>query len=380
MIVAPQLRGEPLSTPPLWLGKVLFVLGIAAALMTSFYMFRTYFLTFWGDFKGWRIDPLHREKHGHGHHHHDHFEPGEGREHLVGREPHESPWQMTLPLVVLATFAVFGGFLNATLLGHTLHSEKLTVLGHWLEPVFKTSEAFVKTPPFETGHAWLMAVPGIAVALGGIGLAYWIYVLSGGEPAKKLSESVGPLYQLVLDKWRVDEAYEATVLGAVDELAETAVVFDKWVVDGILARLSSGVVQVLGFLLRLTQTGRIQAYGLGMMIGVVGLVGWFYLPHASVVSTDTDTGAKLTAAPGVGYKYRWDTDGDGKPDSKDFGDVMVQDVKVDPGKTVNVTLEVENAFKRTTKRVIPVTRAKNEDSVKIDLGKLIKQAPGRGDE
>jgi NADH-quinone oxidoreductase subunit L len=381
-IVAPQVRGEPLSVPPEWFGKMLFVLGIVGALMTSFYMFRTYFLTFWGDFKGWRIDPLHKAHGHHGHHDHAHFEPGEGREHLVGKEPHESPWQMTVPLMVLATFALFGGFLNASLLGHTVHSEKLTMLGHWLAPVFHHAEAAVKSPPFEVGHAWMMAVPGITVALLGIGLAYWIYELQGGEPAKKLAEAVGPLYPLVLDKWRVDEAYDATVIGAVDELAQTAVVFDKWVVDGILARLSSGLVQLFGFLLRLTQTGRVQVYGMAMAIGTVGMIGWFYLPHASVVVADSETGAKLTAAPGIGYKYRWDADGDGKPDSKDFGDVTVQDIKVDPGKTVNVTLEVENAFKRTTKRVIPVTRAKNEDMVKIDLGKLIKQAPspGAGDE
>src|SRR6185369_7778118 len=122
---------------PKWGGTLLYALGFAGAIMTAFYMTRLFIGTFFGDFKGWKIvkkwkEPAH--EHGHdAHHHHDAGEP------LEGPVPHESPWQMWVPLAVLAFGAAFGGFLNAGAL--ELFHIDLMPLDHFLEPVFEKAAA-----------------------------------------------------------------------------------------------------------------------------------------------------------------------------------------------------------------------------------------------
>ncbi|MCS6899728.1 MAG: NADH-quinone oxidoreductase subunit L [Myxococcales bacterium] len=346
--------------PPIWLGKVLFVLGILAATMTAFYMFRTYFLTFWGDFRGWRIVPgwkdPHVGHHGHNDHHHEEFEPGEGRKHLEGPVPHESPWPMTVPLGILAFLAITAGYLNAKIIGESLHIHALTWLDHWLEPVFRQANAMVKTPDFNAVHAWTLAIPGMLAAAAGIGFAYFNYLVKGGELTEKMANTAPRLHELVLDKWRIDELYEATVIGAVDELATIMVLVDKWGVDGLLAKLSALVVAAVGYALRLLQTGRVQVYAAAMVVGTLGVVSFLYLPHPETITREAGNVYKVKALGGVGYTFRWDADGDGKPDSEDFGAVDEIEVRVDPGKTKTVVLEVKNAFGRKARREIAVTR------------------------
>src|SRR6185369_2515649 len=98
----------------------------------------------------------------------------------------------------------------------------------------------------------------------GVGGAYWVYVTQKGAPARALAEGSPGLYALVRDKWRIDELYEETFIGAVDSLAEMAVVFDKWVVDGLIARVTAFVISLSGTILRAAQTGRVQAYAFTM--------------------------------------------------------------------------------------------------------------------
>ncbi|HEU4408287.1 MAG TPA: NADH-quinone oxidoreductase subunit L [Polyangiaceae bacterium] len=373
-------RIGPLWTPPDWLGPLLYFVGIAGATMTAFYMFRTYFLTFWGDFKGWKVtpgwkEPGHDEHHGHddhGHDHHEAFAPGTGRDHLEGPEPHESPSPMTIPLVILAAFAVGAGFLNATILGETLHAPELMTMEHWLAPVFAPSKGDVVVPAFDASHAWMLAIPGLIAAAVGIGFAYFAYVVKGGEPTRNIAARAPKLHQLMLDKWRVDELYDATVIGAVDELANTAVVADKWVVDGVLAKASAAFVGLFGAGLRLFQTGKVQTYAAAMVVGTLALTVFFYLPHPDAsITSDPATGTfRVQAGPGLGYRYRWDadgdgkldefdSDGDGKPDDK-FGPRDAIEVKLEPNQSKQVTLAVENAFGRHDTRTITVARPAQE--------------------
>ena len=95
----------------------------------------------------------------------------------------------------------------------------------------------------------------------------------------------------------------------VDALADIFLMADKWIVDGVLARLSAGVVSLTGSLLRAVQTGRVQAYSAAMVIGMAG-VGWFLVrPHADISIDDKafNTSGQLTlsAPAGVGYHYKW---------------------------------------------------------------------------
>jgi NADH-quinone oxidoreductase subunit L len=354
-------RGVGVWEQPTWIGPALYVVGVIAATMTAFYMCRALFLTFFGEFKGWEIGEAAHAHHGeHGHHDHAHDDHGHGH-HGPAPAPHESPWQMTLPLVILAVGALFGGWLNAA----PFHFEPL---GEWLEPVFDHAvKAAVEARGGEE-HAhhlmWPLAAGGVAAFAIGSSIAYWMYLAQKGEPAKKLAESNKGLHQLLLDKWRVDELYGATVLGVTEATAETCAAVDQGIVDGLLARATSGAVAAGGFVLRSLHTGLFHAYGAAMVLGMVG-VGWFFVaPHADVSVNEKSGTYTVQAAPGLGYAYRWDADGDGKFDTERFGEQRSVALSVEPGKTKQVRLEVKNAFGLTGSATVTVgTEAKKGATV-----------------
>jgi NADH-quinone oxidoreductase subunit L len=391
---------------PAWTGALLFAIGVTTAVMTAFYMFRVYFLTFHGEFKGWKIVPgwqgahddhsahghddhahaAHdhgqsgHESHGHEHHaseqgdaDHDHAAHGQGahghaaHSHapagpLEGPAPHESPWPMTLPLVILATLAAFGGFLNA----HPLH---IVPLEHWLEPVFASAVDPARLHTKDPDDALMipLLIPGVLAFLVGSGLAYVVYLQRGGAPERSLAARFPGAYQLVFEKWRVDELYDELVVGSLEALAEASVWIDRWVVDGILARLTALLVTVWGHLLRLLQTGHAQAYAAVMVLGLFGL-GWFVTvpqPQAAI-SGDAATGQyAVQAAPGLGYSYRWDADGDGNFDTDQFGAFGQVTLTLEEGASRDVQLQVKNAFGRVRSGTFSVSRPKHEGSVPL---------------
>ena len=343
-----SLGGLEMWTWPSWLGPVIYWVGMAAATMTAFYMFRAYFMTFHGPFRGWRVVKGWKGG-GHGHDH-DHHEEGP----LEGPAPRESPPAMTVPLVILAAFAVFAGFLDAA----SLHQKALEPLGELLAPVFaKASAAIAEWPGVEKLELAMMA-PGLLAFAAGGGVAWVVYAQRNGGPERGFARSFPRLYQLMIDKWRIDELYDATVVGMVDALADIFTMADKWIIDGILAKVSAALVGLLGTVLRAFQTGRVQAYSASMVIGLAGL-GWFLVqPHAAV-SVDAKacrvTGqVTLSAAPGLGYHYHWEVQGGGadaaaKSDARDFT------VSLKRGESKDVVLEVVSAFKTTAREVIPLT-------------------------
>jgi NADH-quinone oxidoreductase subunit L len=382
---------------PSWLGPAIYVAGIVGATMTAFYMFRAYFMTFHGEFKGWTIvkgwvdpspaghphghghddhDDAHADDHAHGdahakvahgdahgddahgddaHDDHQDHEVGVGK--IEGPVPHESPIAMTLPLVVLAAFAVFGGLLGAT----PLHIEPLV---HFLEPVFTRADALVNPRPGIEPHGslmWLMMLPGVAAAAVGIGAAYKIYFVDHGAGEASFKKAYPGLYQLLFDRWRIDELYDATVVGMLDALADIFTMADKWIIDGIIARLSAVVVGAAGSLLRLFHSGRVQVYAASMAIGVAGMGFYLARPHAAVQVNDEllkQTGeVVLNAAPGLGYSYSWS--GLTKADATDapkFEAKREQRVVVAANETREVQVRVRNAFGMEAQTTITLSR------------------------
>ena len=342
----------PMWLWPSWLGPAIYWVGIAAATMTAFYMFRAYFMTFHGEFRGWKIVKGWKDA-GHAHDHHDDHHEAEGP--MEGPTPHESPWAMTTPLVVLAAFAAFAGFLNAEFI-------HVAPLGHMLDPVFEKAHHAIaaRTPEIEKMELTMMA-PGFLAFLVGSGLAYVVYLQGGGAWEKSFAKSYPRFYKLIYDKWRIDELYDATVIGMVDALADIFVMADKWIIDGVLARVSAALVGAAGTVLRAFQTGRVQAYSASMVIGLAG-VGWFFArPHAVA---DVDEKAlrasdqvTISAAPGLGYAYKWAVSGSSeKP--QDFSAKREITVTLKPGESKEVVLEVQNAWKSVAREVIPLTRPK----------------------
>ena len=204
---------------PSWAGWALWTIGIVTATMTAFYMCRLVFLTFFGDFKGWTIGrPSKLAKHGveidddhddddhdDDHHHHDDLSQ-------PGAPPHESPRPMTIPLIILATLAVFAGMLNPTAIKVFAEKFNFLPLDHWLEPVFAEAQAGIAPLDHDVAHhRELINSAGAFLAFAiGSSAAYWVYVVQKGKPARELMLKVPALYRLVLDKWRVDELYDKT--------------------------------------------------------------------------------------------------------------------------------------------------------------------------
>jgi NADH-quinone oxidoreductase subunit L len=354
MADTPMLRHFKLYQPPEWIGPVLYWVAVAAAAMTAFYMCRLYFLTFWGDFRGWTVGRpslLAKQELGHDEHHEEDLSQ-------PGYPPHESPWVMTVPLIILATFSLFAGILDPG-----FHILKEKPLDHWLEPVFKSAtEGAVlfthgNSAEWAESMEWTLAIPGFLAFLGGTGLAYWMYIKEKGKPAEKLAEAYPGFYHLLLDKWRVDEFYDATVVAMVDSLADTSAAVDRGVVDGLISRFTAALVAFSGTVLRALQNGVVHVYAAMMVVGLAAMTWFVAVPHANATVVDAgNDDFVVTAAPGVGYVYRWDADGDGQPDHPDFGQDATVKVHVEPGKSQTVNLDVRNAFGLVQRKTINVAR------------------------
>jgi NADH-quinone oxidoreductase subunit L len=191
-----------------------------------------------------------------------------------------------------------------------------------------------------------------------------MYIQRKGVPAKELSENFPALHRLLVDKWRVDELYDELVVGSLEALAEASVWIDRWVVDGVIARVTSLLVSVWGHLLRLFHTGHVQVYA-AAMVGGLFVMGWFFaVPQTrAVVTGDASSGRySVRAAPGLGYEYKWDADGDGEYDTEEFGSEMHQSVQLEPGASREVKLQVRNVFGRVRAKVFTVQRPRRDGS------------------
>jgi NADH-quinone oxidoreductase subunit L len=366
-----QLGGQTihLMSWPTWGPTALFGMGVAGAVMTAFYMTRLVIGIFFGNFKGWTIvatSASASHEHGHGTHDeadhdadhdaaHAHHGPVAGLE-LEGQAPHESPWQMTLPLVVLGALALVAGFLNAPLF-------HITPLEHLLSPLFESLEGVTTRPDSSVLEHQLLFF-GIGAFAIGVGAAYWVYVSQRGKPAETFTMRYSGLHRLVLDKWRIDELYQETFIGAVEILADLSVWIDKWVVDGIIARASAFVISAAGAILRLLQTGRVQDYATFIVVGL-GATGWYLAtPHAdTAVFGDAQSGKYVVSAtPGLGYAYRWDENGDGQWDAKEFGQQRSVELSLNRAERRQVKLQVLNAFGRVAEASVFVERPSEDKS------------------
>jgi NADH-quinone oxidoreductase subunit L len=221
------------------MSPVLWALGVLTAGLTSFYMFRLLFLTFFG-----------KERYDE---HHVHV--------------HESPRNMTVPLVVLAILSVCGGWMAApALLGGVNHFEQ------FLAPVMATGAAPAAMAESSGGGAAilqsLLGAPVIAGLLGFL-LAWWLYVRSPETP-KKLAASLSAAYKLLAGKYFVDELYGAVMVRPLVWISNTLLwrVVDEGAIDGAvngIARLSSES----GDRLRRANTGNVRSYATWIVVGVV---------------------------------------------------------------------------------------------------------------
>lgn len=222
---------DEILTAALMKSPVLYVLGVMASIMTAFYMFRLYFLTFAGNFRG-----THEQEH-----------------HL-----HESPFAMTFPLIVLAILSIVGGWVGIP----ALFAENAHLLSAYLSPVLAGKEVAAHHLPHSLELS-LMAVL-LSLIIVAILLASKVY----GKQFKSENTTEG-VSGFLANKWYVDELYEAVVVKPLDRLAAFfGSVVDNKIIDGFVNGVGK-VVQFSGRQMRLLQSGQVGSYILIMMVSII---------------------------------------------------------------------------------------------------------------
>jgi len=218
-----------------------YFVGVGGALLTAFYMFRLYTLTFLGQFRG-----THEQEH-----------------HL-----HESPWQMTFPLITLAVLSVAGGWIGIPeVFAANAHS-----LEHFLAPIFAESAKLAEQHHLEASQEYLM--------MGASTAAIIIVILFAVNRYKKYqastSEESAGMGKVLENKWYIDELYDAVVVNPLHVLAGFFKnIIEKTGIDGLV----NGVGKLVGYgsrQLRLVQSGQVGNYILIMVLAmVVFFLVWF---------------------------------------------------------------------------------------------------------
>ncbi len=241
----------------------LWLIGLIAAAMTSFYMFRLWFMTFFGEYRGAQAEDAH-----HGHDSHD--------AHGAHGTPHESPMVMIIPLMILALLSFVGGWVGVpAALGGSDHFD------HFLDPVFTTyapapsaAEAGPASHEDERGTeiAFMLISVG-AAALGFLG-AWYLYYKRTDLPAK-MAASAGGLYTFVLDKYKVDEFYGAAIIQPII-LASTNILWkgiDATLIDGAVNESAVGA-QDISDGVRQMQSGNIRSYAGWVAFGAAVVIAF----------------------------------------------------------------------------------------------------------
>jgi NADH-quinone oxidoreductase subunit L len=216
-----------------------YVVGVITAGLTSFYMFRMMYLTFWGKFRG-----THEQEH----------------------HVHESPANMTIPLIILAILSAIAGMIGvpAVMGGH--HE-----LGAYLAPVFEQSTKILGEHELSHSTEWILMGTSVLIALLALGYAYSKYV-SGNHVPVSDEEERPTLANLSYHKFYIDELYDKIIRKPLDAIS---VFFYKVVeqlgIDGFVNGLGKGALDTSKGL-RLLQTGNVGFYIFMMVVGIIAIL------------------------------------------------------------------------------------------------------------
>ncbi len=226
-------------------GKLVWFVGLVTAGLTAFYMFRLWYLTFFGES---RAQEAAHDDHGHGHAH----------------GVHESPWIMLGPLVILAILSVIGGWVGVpeALGGHA-------EITHFLAPATQPAGEAA-----EGSHSMELLLMGLSVAFVAIGwfFAHFMYFMKPEVP-KQLAAKLHGLYELLLNKYWVDELYGAVIVTPILFLSRYVLkgLFDTGVITG--GGLALGyTTQGVGSLVQRVQSGNIRSYAGWLALGAAAML------------------------------------------------------------------------------------------------------------
>jgi NADH-quinone oxidoreductase subunit L len=227
-------------------GFLFWLIGVLTAVLTAFYMFRLYFLTFEG-----------QERFGHDKH------------------PHESPKVMTYPLIILAVLSVIGGFIG---IPEVFSGEHGNQFHNWLSPIFVDAERKLLKFGFHTHlEEIILMVLSVILALGSILFARYVY-LKSPQIADNLSDKFSGVYKILWNKYYVDELYEKLFVNPVVNLSRN--VFWKFtdgkIIDGLIHSIAK-LIDLFASIFRKFQTGLAQFYALIMVFGIAITLLWIIL-------------------------------------------------------------------------------------------------------
>jgi len=323
---------------PAWFPMLIYVLGMAGAVCTAFYMFRLYYLTFGGENRA--------DEH--------------TRHHI-----HEQPWNMTVPLIVLAFGAAVLGFLGLPgVLG-----EHANVFHNWLAPVVDRGAAMTAAAGFDSvrpnvmaanhGLEWGLMGLSVTIAIIGILIARGWYRQGPSAKVEVMMGKAPRAHQLVMDKYRIDELYFTLIVWPLRWFSMALWKgIDAFFIDMVGVNGSGWVVKTVGRFAARLQNGSLQRYIVGLVVGIAALT--FFLTMAPDNFVIKAAGAKIKAGEQVTFdatrlttvdkrdlEYRWDFTGDGKPDTQWSKGTLVQH-KFDKAGKYRVTLFVRDNRWRTS--------------------------------
>ena len=259
--------------------KILWIVAVITAILTAIYMTRMMVMTFWGKE---RFHDSDGQDLGHGDENHSDDSHDEDEEHHAlppDFKPHESPWTMTVPLIVLAFLSTVGGLVGVPYaLSSMVGVKDANAFEHTLEPVIakkevKTSNAsaekVVKTDdhsPEVVQKERLLAAFSVVVALIGIGIGWFVF---RKNPLKKMPK-------ILEDKWRVDEFYNGYIVDPITRFSIKGLWqgFDLGVIDGIVNGIGH-FVTALGGIVRQVQVGFVRSYAAVILFGALIVIGYF---------------------------------------------------------------------------------------------------------
>ena len=252
--------------------QLLWGIGILTSLLTATYMFRLVHLTFHGEE---RFNGAHAMHSTHSTH----------RTHL-----HDAPWPMATALVVLALGSILAGYVN---LPHALGGH--AAMHEWLTPVFNATNcgqevttgalagmAIEECTPVEerdpaehAGTEITLMIVSSLIALGGIGLATYLWLKHKEIPAKLAAQYPG-VHRLLLNKYYVDEVYDATIVQPIKVVSTEGLWrgFDVKIVDGAVNG-AGYFVSGVSIVLRLLQNGSVKTYAASMFVGAVAVLAYY---------------------------------------------------------------------------------------------------------
>ena len=262
-----------------WIATYGYWAVLGGVIVTSFYSFRLLFLTFFGKERFRDAHDDHHADHGHGHDDHH----GHG-----AHEPHESPWVVTLPLILLAIPSVLIGFFTigpmlfgtgwdghhaaGGIPGQTMSF--FTGIVDFYDPARDTIAAVGK----EFWHGSVayalhgMMMPAFWLTVAGFALA-WVFYIWKPELAGKTRKTLAPVVSVLENKYGFDKLWIDGFAGGGVQLGKAARAVDSTVVDGLVVNGSARLVDLAANLLRRTQSGFLYHYAFVMIIGLIALLG-----------------------------------------------------------------------------------------------------------